>query len=107
MTQEMRGTSGRLGNSGAAYGSVDKHRNGAVGPQASERCTGAQEEFIIASRWTPVLHVVDNRLSYFLAQGQLCLPAALPADLNCCFLPVDVLQTQLHDVAGPQSQSGE
>ena len=78
-----------------------------MGPQASERCTRALEELIIASRRTPALQVIDNRLPDFLTQGELRLPAALPTDLNCCFLPVDVLRTQLHDVARPQSQSGK
>jgi hypothetical protein len=107
MTQEVSCTSGRLGDPGTTYGSVDKHRDGAVGSQASERCTRSQEELIIASRRTPALQVIDNRLPNFLTQGELRLPAALPTDLNCCFLPVDVLQTQLHDVARPQPQSGK
>lgn len=69
MAQEMRCTSGRLDNPGATYGSVDKHRDGAVGRQASERGTGAQEEFIMESCRSPVLQVVHDRLPDFLTQG--------------------------------------
>jgi len=77
---------------------IDDHRDGTVGTQGAQRSTRAQKQRIGLRRRPTCLHVRCDRLAHLLSQGQSGLTAALTADMNPCTLPVDVLQTHLHDV---------
>src|SRR5262245_32104666 len=107
MAKEVRRTPHRSLDPRTLYCLADDHRDSAVGPQRTEGCASPQKHCIRATRRSTVLQVRHDRLTDLLAQGQPCLLAALPANMNPCTLPVDILQAQLHDIACTQAQAGK
>ena len=53
------------------------------------------------------LQVGYDCLTHFLGQWQSRVTAALTANLYRCILPVDVIQSEMHDVARPKTQTGQ
>src|SRR6266851_5550386 len=53
------------------------------------------------------LQVGYDRLTHFLGQWQSRVAAALTANLYRCILPVDVTQSEMHDVACAKTQTGQ
>ena len=53
-----------------------------------------------------VLNIRYDRLTDLLAQWKSGLSSTLAGDVYPCTLPVDILQSHVHDIAGSQTQAG-
>src|ERR1035441_3231912 len=99
MAKDMGGTTAWASNGGTTHRPDHYHRDGTVvrkGPKGRSR---SNEQCILGSPWPTVLDVVGDRIAYLLSQRHQCLTSALPRNTDPSFLPINIAQTKLHDVA--------
>lgn len=103
----MRRAAARALHPGPTKCSSHDRRDGTLGTQGTERSARAEKQCICRRRKSTCLYVCCNRLADLLSQRQPCLTAAFAADMNPCGLPVDILQTHLHDVTCAKTKTGQ
>ena len=75
--------------------------------EPAKRCARSQKQSICRRLRAAVLEILHDRLADFTAQRQSHLTTTLATDVYPRVFPVDITQTHLHDVAGPQPQPCE
>jgi hypothetical protein len=73
---------------------------------AQRRSTADKHMLDVGSR-PAVPQVIDDSLPDFLTQRQSCFMAALSTHVNKGFLPVDITEPEMGDVARAEAQTGE
>ena len=75
--------------------------------QGTARRFAAQKHLPLVAVWPGLQDVVPQRISHVLRQRQFRLPPRLAADPDDGPVPVDVVESQPGDIAGPERQPGE
>src|SRR5260370_40593167 len=107
MPQQMCGTWTGAHHARAAKCLVDDHRDSTRSTEGAIRSTAMDKQRIGIGPRPTFLQVGYDRLTHFLGQWQSRVAAALTANLYRCILPVDVTQSEMHDVACAKTQTGQ
>lgn len=107
MSEQMGGPATWASHSGSSEGAGHDHGDSAVRTKGTEGRSGAHEDGALVGRRPSAPQVAHQGLSHLLGERQPRLTARLAAHENARFLPVDVVQLKLNDVAGPQTQTCE
>src|SRR5271165_6647339 len=107
MSQQMCGTWTGAHHPRATKCLVDDHRDSTSSTEGAIRSAAMDKQRIGIGPPPTFLQVGYDCLTHFLGQWQSRVTAALTANLYRCILPVDVIQSEMHDVARTKTQTGQ
>ena len=107
MAEDMGGTSAWASDASTAHGLGDDHRDCTVGSESAKGRARPDKQCIDVGLRTGVFDIAGDRIANLLSQRHQCLTACLSRNADPGFLPVEIAQPKLHDIARTKAQAGE